>query len=91
MIQAHEANVNYFLHTSSTLAYGAHPNNPYPLTETSPLFGNKSFHYSHHKALTENIINNFKKEINNNMKIGIVRPSPILSHGLQSFVADILG
>lgn len=25
LIQAHEANVNYFLHTSSTLAYGAYP------------------------------------------------------------------
>jgi len=49
--QAYKANIDYFLHTSSTLAYGAYLDNLYPLTESNPLHGNKSFHYSYHKAL----------------------------------------
>lgn len=88
--QAHEANVEYFLHTSSTLAYGAYPDNPYPLTETNPLCGNKNFHYSYHKAIVEKMIDEFQEKNPNNMKIGKIRPSAILSPDLQNFVADIL-
>ncbi len=88
--EASKANIDYFLHTSSTLAYGAHPDNPYPLTESDSLRGNKSFHYSHHKALVEQAIDEFKAQNINCMKIGKIRPSAILSYDIQNFVADIL-
>ncbi|MFX1282772.1 MAG: NAD-dependent epimerase/dehydratase family protein [Promethearchaeota archaeon] len=88
--QASQASIDYFLHVSSTLAYGAFPDNPYPLTESSPLQGNETFHYSYHKALAERIVNEFREDFVNNMKIGTIRPSAILSHDLQNFVADIL-
>jgi len=88
--QAHEAKIEYFLHTSSTLAYGAHSDNPYPLTESSPLRGNKKFHYSYHKSIAEQIIDEFQEKNTNTMKIGKIRPSAILSPDLQNFVADIL-
>ncbi|MFX1518188.1 MAG: NAD-dependent epimerase/dehydratase family protein [Promethearchaeota archaeon] len=87
--QAYEADVKYFLHTSSTLAYGAHPDNPYPLIESNPLRGNEKFHYSYHKAIAEHVIDEFQAK-NPSMKIGKIRPSAILSHDLQNFVADIL-
>ena len=90
LIQAYKANVVYFLHTSSTLAYGAHPVNPYPLTESDPLRGNKNFHYSFHKALAEQVIDEFKEIHTNCIKISKIRPSAVLSYDLQNFVADIL-
>lgn len=88
--QAYNANIDYFLHTSSTLAYGAYPDNPYPLTESDPLRGNENFHYSYHKALAEQTIDEFKERYSNSMKIGKIRPSAILSYDLQNFVAEIL-
>lgn len=87
--QAYEADVTYFLHTSSTLAYGAHPDTSYPLTEVDPLCRNKNFHYSYHKALAEQIVDDFR-ENHPKMKIGTIRPTAILSPDLQNFVADIL-
>ncbi len=88
--QTYKANIDYFLHTSSTLAYGAHPDNFYPLTESNPLRGNKSFHYSYHKALAEHAIDEFKEKYSSSMKIGKIRPSAILSSDLENFVTDIL-
>ncbi|UCG03885.1 MAG: NAD-dependent epimerase/dehydratase family protein [Candidatus Heimdallarchaeota archaeon] len=85
-----KANVDYFLHTSSTLAYGAHPDNPYPLSESDPLRGNQKFHYSHHKVLAEQVVDEFRTKNNNNMKIGKIRPSAILSYDSENFVANIL-
>ncbi|MFX0182707.1 MAG: NAD-dependent epimerase/dehydratase family protein [Candidatus Hodarchaeota archaeon] len=86
--QAFKAKISYFLYTSSTLCYGAFPDNPYPLTENDKLRGNKSFHYSYHKALAEQLLDKFEKS--HNMKIGRIRPSPILSGDLQSYVSEIL-
>lgn len=90
LIQADKAKVEYFLHTSSTLAYGAHPDNPYPLTESDSLRGNEKFHYSYHKALAERIIEDFKEKHPDTMRIGRIRPSAILSYDNQNFVAEIL-
>ncbi|MHA1226401.1 MAG: NAD-dependent epimerase/dehydratase family protein, partial [Candidatus Hodarchaeales archaeon] len=86
---AEKSDIEYFLHTSSTLAYGAHPDNPYPLKETDKLRGNKDFHYSYNKMIVENIIADFKEK-KPDFAIGIVRPSAILSYDLENYVADIL-
>ncbi len=88
--QAQIAGVQYFLHTSSTLAYGAYKHNPNPLTEDHPLQGNTKFHYSYHKLLAEQYIDEFERKNGNRMKIGRIRPSPILSADLNSFVTTIL-
>lgn len=87
---AYDAKVNYLLHTSSTLAYGAHLDNPYPLRESDPLRGNKNFHYPYHKALVEKMIQEFQQTNPDCMKIGIIRPSAILSYELKNYVAEIL-
>jgi UDP-glucose 4-epimerase len=88
--QAQTAGVEYFLHTSSTLAYGAYVDNPNPLTEIHPLRGNENFHYSYHKMLVERILDDFEKGKTCSMKIGRIRPSPILSPDLNSFVTTLL-
>jgi UDP-glucose 4-epimerase len=87
---AYNAKVKYLLHTSSTLAYGAHPDNPYPLRESDPLRGNENFHYPYHKALVENLIDEFEQTNPDCMLIGRIRPSAILSYELKNYVAEIL-
>ncbi|MHA2328573.1 MAG: NAD-dependent epimerase/dehydratase family protein [Candidatus Hodarchaeales archaeon] len=88
--QAVNAKVEYFLHSSSTLAYGAHPDNNCPLTESDPLRGNKNFHYSFHKVQAEKEINKFLVNHPCALKIGIIRPAPILSSDLKSYVRGVL-
>ena len=90
LTQAEHAGVKYFLHTSSTLAYGAHSNNPNPLTENHPLRGNKNFHYSYHKMLVEQLLDDFEANYDDSMLIGRIRPSAILSPDLESYIAVIL-
>lgn len=85
-----QAKIQYFLHTSSTLAYGAHEDNPTTLTEEMPLRGNESFHYSKHKALAEKIIEEFEIEHPRLFAIGRVRPAPILSPDLRNWVTELL-
>jgi len=88
--QAVKAKVTYFLHTSTTLAYGAYPDNSIPLTENTPLKGNKNFHYSYHKALIEQMITDFEIDNPNVIKIGRIRSPAILSSDTQHYYAKIL-
>jgi UDP-glucose 4-epimerase len=88
--EAESAGVEYFLHTSSTLAYGAYPDNPIPLTENHALRGNENFHYPRNKMLAEQIIDDFEAYYEGSMHIGRIRPSTILSPDLKSYVAEIL-
>jgi nucleoside-diphosphate-sugar epimerase len=88
--EANIAKIDYFLHTSSTLAYGAHPNNPYSLKESDSLRDNQNFHYSYHKALAEHLIDDFASKYIKDMKNGKIRSSAILSYDIINFVADIL-
>ncbi|MCA0928249.1 SDR family oxidoreductase [Ruegeria profundi] len=50
------AGVQRLVVTSSGAAYGYHPDNPVPLSETDALRGNKEFAYSWHKRLVEEML-----------------------------------
>ena len=89
LTMALKAGVKYFLHTSSTLAYGAYQDNPYPLYETHPLRGNPNFHYPYHKALAEALIDDFERN-HPELIIGRIRPSAILSYELTNYIAEII-
>jgi UDP-glucose 4-epimerase len=53
------AGVSQLLVTSSTTAYGFHPDNDVPLTEESPLRGNDEFTYSKNKKGVERLLAGF--------------------------------
>jgi UDP-glucose 4-epimerase len=50
---ARAAGVRRLVYASSVAAYGFHPENPQPLTETMPARGSESFYYSAQKAELE--------------------------------------
>jgi UDP-glucose 4-epimerase len=65
-----EAGVKKLICTSSIAAYGAHKDNPVPLTETSPLRGKGTFFYAEQKQMLEEYLDDFEKK---NPKIEVVR------------------
>jgi len=48
--------------TSSSAAYGSHPDNPIPIGEGHPLRPNQYFYYSAHKAEQEALVRRFSEE-----------------------------
>jgi UDP-glucose 4-epimerase len=65
-----EAGVKKLIFTSSIAAYGAHPDNPVPLTEESPLRGKGTFFYADQKHRLEEYLDYFEKK---HPKISVVR------------------
>ena len=59
---AADAGVKRFVLASSAAAYGSHPDNAVPMTETDPLRPNHYFYYSDHKAAQEKLIQEFKQQ-----------------------------
>jgi UDP-glucose 4-epimerase len=59
---AAEAGVKKIIYTSSATVYGAHPDNPIPLTEDSPLRANLDFNYPAHKLEVEYVVNEFRRD-----------------------------
>lgn len=57
-----DAGVGKFVCTSSIAAYGAHPDNPVPLTEKDPLRGKGTFFYAEQKQMLEEYLQDFKKK-----------------------------
>ena len=55
------AGVRRVVVTSSGAAYGYHPDNPTRLAETDAIRGNKSFAYSWHKRLTEEMLVDYRR------------------------------
>ena len=53
--------VQHIVVSSSGAAYGYHADNPAWLTEDMPLRGNKSFAYSHHKRLVEEMLAQYRQ------------------------------
>jgi UDP-glucose 4-epimerase len=65
-----EAGVKKLIFTSSIAAYGAHPDNPVPLTEESPLRGKGTFFYADQKHRLEEYLDDFEKK---HPKVSVVR------------------
>lgn len=59
---AAEAGARKVLYASSIAAYGAHPDNPEPITEDHPTRGNPDVAYSAEKAEVEQVLDLFGKE-----------------------------
>ncbi|GBC61860.1 epimerase [Desulfonema ishimotonii] len=80
------AGVRQILYTSSTTAYGFHPDNDFPLTEESPLRGNDDFTYARNKREIENIIRSFSTEYPH-ITLSVVRPCFVVGPGFDNPLA----
>jgi UDP-glucose 4-epimerase len=86
---ARNAGVRHVIAVSSTLAYGAHPDNPENLTEDMPLRGNKTFPYGHFKAVTDQIIQDFAAQ-HPDMTVTILRPCTVFGPHIDNYVSRML-
>src|SRR6056297_22231 len=83
------AGVPHVLVTSSTLAYGALPDNPDMLVETDPLRGNRRFPYGYYKRLTDQMIQRFS-EAHPQLPITIRRPCTVFGPGIDNYISRML-
>ena len=81
--------VRKFVYTSSVSAYGAHPDNPVPLTEDSPLRANPEFNYAEHKAETEEILDGWQKE-HPEVLVTVLRPAIVFGPHVSNFISRTL-
>jgi UDP-glucose 4-epimerase len=81
--------VKHVVAISSTLAYGAHRDNPFELTEDHPLRGNESYPYGHNKALVDVMMQEFAKN-HPEMTITILRPCTVFGPSVDNYVSRML-
>ncbi len=86
---AAEFKVRQILYTSSTTAYGFHPDNDVPLTEESPLRGNDDFTYAKNKKEIEAIIADFAGK-HPEISLSILRPCFVVGPGFKNPMAEHL-
>lgn len=83
-----QANVQHLTVTSSGAAYGYHANNPMWLSESDPLRGNKSFAYSYHKRLIEEMLADYRLE-QPQLKQLVLRPGTVLGAQTKNQITDL--
>jgi len=87
--KAQSAGTGHFISISSTLAYGAHPDNPDEISEDHPLRGNKSYPYGFNKCIVDNLIRNFAAE-NPEMTVTTLRPCTVFGPNVNNYVSRML-
>lgn len=83
------AGVDQVLYTSSTTAYGFHPDNEVPLTEKSPLRGNADFTYAKNKREMEAVFKDFSDK-HPEICTTVLRPCYVAGPGLDNPLSDYL-
>ena len=71
------ARVRHFIYLSSHTVYGAHEDNPIPLTDAAPLRPAPDFPYGYDKFLAEQMIGEFAQE-HQRMTVTVLRPCIVL-------------
>ncbi|MGC9324832.1 MAG: SDR family oxidoreductase [Desulfomonilia bacterium] len=87
--QSAASGVKQVIAISSTLAYGAHEDNPMELTEDAPLRGNRSFPYGHDKAGVDRMIQEFARQ-HPDMVVTILRPCTVFGPTVNNYVSRML-
>lgn len=82
---AEEAGVARVVYLSSAVAYGAHADNDFPLTEKSPLRANEDFGYARMKAEVEEWLWPWVEQ-HDGPAVAVLRPSIILGPGVRNFI-----
>ena len=86
---AKEAKIKKIIMTSSTMVYGAWPDNPEFLYEDSPLRGHPKYYYNKDKIEIERLSNEFIKE-NPEITFTILRPCLVLGPNVNHFYSRLL-
>lgn len=74
---------------SSTLGYGAYPDNPPKLKENDTMRGNKNFPYGYEKGVVDNMIQDFASK-NKEMIITTLRPCTVFGPNVQNYIYRML-
>ena len=99
MAAARTAGVRRVVYLSSVVAYGAHPDNPVPLTEDRPLRGNAGFPYAEHKreveaALAPLLAADADADADATAAAGpaltVLRSAAVFGPGVQNFLSRVL-
>ena len=80
------ARIPYLLATSSTTAYGAHRDNPVPLTEEHPTRAAPDFVYAHDKKVMDELLRDFAAA-HPELGVCIVRPCIVLGPNVANYIA----
>jgi nucleoside-diphosphate-sugar epimerase len=83
---ARRAGARRLVYVSSGVAYGAHPDNDFPLTEDSPLRANGPFNYAEHKLEVEEWLWPWA-EAHPELQVTVLRPSIVAGPGVQNFIS----
>ncbi len=86
---AERAGVRKLVILSSATVYGAHPDNPVPLTEESPLRANRDFPYAWQKLEVERVAESFARE-HPEVVVTVLRPAIVFGPGVQNFISRSL-
>jgi nucleoside-diphosphate-sugar epimerase len=81
--------VRKLIYTSSATVYGAHPDNDFPLRETSPLRATSDFSYAWHKLETERLIEAFRED-HPEVLVTVLRPAIAFGANVQNFISRLL-
>ena len=80
------AEVRHFVFLSSHTVYGAHRDNPIPLTDDAPLRPLADFPYGYDKFVSEELIGEFTAE-HPDLKVTILRPCIVLGPNAQNSIS----
>jgi UDP-glucose 4-epimerase len=74
---------------SSAAVYGAHPDNPVPLSEDSPLRANPDFPYAWQKLEVERMVEEFSRA-HPEVVVTVLRPAPLFGPEAENFLSRAL-
>ena len=80
------AGVNHVVYLSSYTVYGAHPDNPIPITDSAPLRPLPDFAYGYDKYLSEQILLEFQEQ-HPDIAVTILRSCVVLGPSANNYVA----
>jgi len=86
---ARAAGVGRVVYLSSVVAYGAQPDNDFPLTEASPLRGTPGFTYAEHKREVEELLWLWHAA-GDGPAVTVLRSAAVFGPGVENFLTRVL-
>lgn len=81
--------VRQVLYLGSSTVYGAHPDNPVPLTEEAPLRPNPGFAYAEDKVAAEALLRDFRRD-NPGVGVVVLRACVVMGPRARNFITSAL-